>query len=146
MEAVNPCNEKEDCFPSQGNVTRGQAVVRSPACRAPPGLHSLQPFPLAELSWDGHQSSRPAARVVLASHYPGSARGSSTSDTAPSSPACAGLLLHCRGFLRLLRVLSWGQGEKRGRGGPEGWSWTLFLAPSSSPSHSNQNYWKHLCP
>lgn len=36
MEAVNPCNEKEECFPSQGNVTHGQAVVRSPAHQAPP--------------------------------------------------------------------------------------------------------------
>ena len=88
----------------------------------------------------------PVQAVVLLyrpSHHPGSTLGSSTSDTAPSSPACAGLLLLCRGFLRLLEVLSWGQGEKRGRGGPEGWSWTLFLAPSSSPSRSNQNYWKH---
>lgn len=44
MEAVNPCNKKEECFPSQGNVTRGQAVVRSPARRAPPAHTSYGPF------------------------------------------------------------------------------------------------------
>ena len=140
MEAVNPCNEKEECFPSQGNVTHGQAVVRSPAHQAPP--RPALPTALS-LGW---ALPGPATCVVRPSHHPGSTLGSSTSDTAPSSPACAGLLLLCRGFLRLLEVLSWGQGEKRGRGGPEGWSWTLFLAPSSSPSRSNQNYWKHLRP
>lgn len=119
--------------------TSGGAEPSSPS--TPQARTSYGPFPWLSSPWACYTRG-----PVRPSHHPGSTLGSSTSDTAPSSPACAGLLLLCRGFLRLLEVLSWGQGEKRGRGGPEGWSWTLFLAPSSSPSRSNQNYWKHLRP
>ena len=98
-------------FPIPGKRDPWTSGGEEPSSPSTPSPHFLRPFPLAELSQDTH----PACRVVPASQHPGSALGSSTSDTAPSSPACAGLLPHCRGFLRLLGALSRGQGEKRGR-------------------------------
>ena len=135
MEAVNPCNEKEECFPSQGNVTRGQAVVRSPARRAPPAHTSYGPFFWLSSPRTSTQPAVWSPRVTTPAR-PWEAQlqtlalGSSTSDTAPSSPACAGLLPHCRGFLRLLPR---GQGEKRGRvaqGDEAGRSFWLALSGS----------------
>lgn len=71
-----------------------------------PGLHFLQPFPLgwALLGWPPvHQACRTCGPGE--SLPPALPSWEAQLQTLPSSPACAGLLLHCRGFLRLLRVL-----------------------------------------
>lgn len=143
MEAVNPCNEKEECFPSQGNVTRGQAVVRSPARRAPPAHTSYGPFfwlssPRTSTQpavwsprvttparpWEAQLQTLPLCHQPVPASFP----------TAGDFSGC------CRGG-RVRREDGWPRGMKL-----DALSGSLFLARSSSPSRSNQNYWKHLCP
>lgn len=106
MEAVNPCNKKEECFPSQGNVTHGQAVVRSPARRAPPAHTSYSPF-----LWPSspRTSTRPAAwsRHVTTPARPWEAQLQTLPlhhQPVPASFPTAGDFSDCWGFCRGGRV------------------------------------------
>lgn len=144
MEVVNPCNEKEECFPSQGKCDPWTSPMGSPACRGPSGLRSLWSLPLARAA----RLLGPLVHVVPACHHPRPWEAPlqtcslitglcwSPSPTVGTFQAARSHVVCSGGGGRVGRETA---AAKRNEARLSFWRWVF------SPSQSNQNYWKHLC-